>query len=107
MLRIYETARSVVRQTAVVCATIERHDGDLARQMRRALASVLLNMREGSQSQGRNRNARYWNAAGSLSEVLGGLDAAEDLGYVAGVDTALRRDAARVIAGLHSIVGRR
>ena len=107
MLKIYGVARSVVRRMAPVCAGIERHDADLARQLRRALASVLLNMREGSQSQGRNRNARYWNAAGSLSEVLGGLDVAEDLGYVAGVDAALRRDACRVIAGLHSVAGRR
>jgi hypothetical protein len=52
---------------------------------------VLLNMREGSYSQGRNRNARYWNAAGSMNEVLGVLDAAEDLGYV---DDGRRGDAA-------------
>ena len=74
MLKIYGVARSVVRRMAPVCAAIERHDGDLARQLRRALTSVLLNMREGSHSQGRNRNARYWNAAGSLNEVLGVLE---------------------------------
>jgi len=107
MLKIYEVARTVVRRMRPVCAAIERHDTDLSRQARRALSSVLLNMREGSYSQGRNRNARYWNAAGSMNEVLGVLDAAEDLGYVDVVDEAMRRDAACVIAGLHRIVGKR
>ena len=64
-------------------------------------------MREGAYSQGRNRNARYWNAAGSMNEVLGVLDAAEDLGYVDSVDETMRRDAGCVIAALHRIVGRR
>ena len=107
MLKIYGVARDVARRMAPVCAAIEARDGDLSRQARRAMASVLLNMREGSHSQGRNRNARYWNAAGSMNEVLGALDAAEDLGYVDAVDEALRRDAACVIAGLRRIVGRR
>lgn len=107
MLKIYETARSVVRRMAPVCAGIERHDADLARQLRRALTSVLLNMREGSQSQGRNRNARYWNALGSISEALGGLDVAEDFGYVERVDEELRRDIARIMAALLRILGRR
>ena len=104
MLKIYGVARSVVRRMAPVCAAIERHDTDLARQARRAAASVLLNMREGSSSTGRNRHARYATAAGSMNEVLGVLDAAEDLGYVGPVDEATRRDAACVIAALHRIV---
>ena len=107
MLKIYGVARTVVRRMRSVCAAIERHDGDLPRQARRALASVLLNMREGAYSQGRNRNARYWNAAGSMNEVLGVLDVAEDLGYVEVVDEEVRRDAACVIVGLHRIVGKR
>ena len=107
MLKIYGIARSVARRMARVCAEIETRDGDLARQARRAMASMLLKMREGAYSQGKNRNARYWNAAGSMSEVLGVLDVAEDLGYVDAVDERMRRDAGCVIAALHRIVGRR
>jgi len=107
MLKIYELVRSVVRRMAVIIAQIEKRDPDLARQMKRALASVMLNMREGSQSQGRNRNARYHSAAGSMSEALGGLDVAEDFGYVKAVDAELRRDAARVIAVLLRVIGKR
>ena len=107
MLRIYDLVRSVIRRMAEIIREIERHDADLARQMRRALTSVALNLREGSQSQGRNRNARYWNALGSMSEALGGLDVAEDFGYVEGVDEELRRDIARIMAALLRIIGRR
>ena len=107
MLRIYELVRSVIRRMAVIIAQIERRDPDLARQAKRALASVALNMRESSQSQGRNRNARYHDAAGSMSEALGVLDVAEDLGYVKTVDAELRSDIARIIAVLLRVIGKR
>ena len=73
MLKVYEVARSVVRRMAPVCAAIEARDGDLSRQARRAMSSVLLNMREGSHSQGRNRNARYWNATDPRVSASGPL----------------------------------
>ncbi|UJR82871.1 four helix bundle protein [Sandaracinus amylolyticus] len=92
MLAIYPIARQALRRVGVVAIAIEKHDSDLARQMRRAATSIVLNIREGSQSQGRNRNARYWNAAGSASEVLGCLDCAEDLGYVRDADARLRAE---------------
>ncbi|UJR82033.1 four helix bundle protein [Sandaracinus amylolyticus] len=97
MLKVYTVARQALRRIGAIATLIEKHDGDLARQMRRAGTSVLLNLREGSQSQGRNRNARYWNAAGSANEVLGCLDCAEDLGYVRDVDPSLRAELNHVV----------
>ncbi|UJR83331.1 Hypothetical protein I5071_53990 [Sandaracinus amylolyticus] len=98
MLDIYPIARRALRRIGTLAAQIERRDVDLARQLRRAGTSILLNLREGTQSQGRNRNARYWNAAGSANEVLGCLDCAEDLGYVREIDPALRDELDHVIS---------
>jgi hypothetical protein len=46
MLRIYAVVLEVVRGVAPVAKAIERKDGDLARQMRRACSSVALNVSE-------------------------------------------------------------
>jgi hypothetical protein len=43
MLRIYEVALRVIAELRPVLVTIERKDRDLARQMRRAASSVVLN----------------------------------------------------------------
>ena len=104
MLRIYSVIMQVVRQCAPLLASIGRADPDLARQFRRALASVPLNAAEGSYSRGANRNARYQNAAGSMREVLACLEVAEALGYVKAVDPALRGKVNQVIATLVRVV---
>jgi four helix bundle protein len=88
----------VVRELRGTIETVERRDGDLGRQMRRALASVVLNTREGSCSRGRNRPARYHDAAGSMQEVRGAIDVAVALGYIAPVDEAVA-DKMRIIVG--------
>ncbi len=82
MLRIYDTALDVARQLVPVLERIGRHDRDLERQVRRALTSVPLNLAEGSYSAGGNRRARYHMAAGSMREVIAGLEVAEALGYI-------------------------
>ena len=82
MLRIYDTSLDVVRAVQPLLSAIGRSDPDLERQLRRAVTSVPLNIAEGSYSRGRNRNARYATATGSMREVLAGLEVAEILGYV-------------------------
>jgi hypothetical protein len=58
-------------------ATIEARDGDLARQMRRAMASVALNIAEGQGSRGGNQRARFATALGSMRETKACIDVAE------------------------------
>jgi four helix bundle protein len=57
-------------------AAIESRDRDLARQMRRAASSVVLNIAEGSGSSGGTRRERYRNALGSAREVVACIDVA-------------------------------
>jgi hypothetical protein len=49
MLRVYEEVIALVRDVRGVVEEIEKRDGDLARQMRRAMASVALNIAEANQ----------------------------------------------------------
>jgi four helix bundle protein len=68
---------------------IGQHDTDLARQMRRALTSVPLNIAEGASSRGKNRAARYHTGAGSMREVVAAIDVAVSLGYLPKKDPEL------------------
>jgi four helix bundle protein len=89
MLRIYSTVIEVVRGLRPVIKDIEEHDRDLSRQLRRASASIALNVSEGSGSHGGTRLERYRNALGSARETGACLDVAIALGYVERVDEAL------------------
>jgi four helix bundle protein len=82
MLRIYPVAVEMVRDVNVMCGAIARKDPDLARQLRRSSMSVVLNVAEGSGSNGGTRRARYESACGSARETLCGLEAAAAVGYL-------------------------
>jgi four helix bundle protein len=83
MLRIYSVMLQVVQEMRPVLVRIERNDRDLARQMRRALASMVLNTGEGSGSSGGTRRERYRNALGSARETQAGLDVATGASAIA------------------------
>jgi four helix bundle protein len=89
MLRAYPLMLSVMRRLRPVLVQIEKHDRDLGNQLRRASASVALNLAEGSGSAGGTRNARYRTALGSARETGACIDVAEALGYVERVETLL------------------
>jgi four helix bundle protein len=89
MLRIYEDALVMLESLVIEIAAIERHDSDLARQLRRASASVVLNIAEGSYARGRNRKALYAVALGSAKEVRACLDVAKAFRYLAAIDESI------------------
>jgi four helix bundle protein len=89
MLRTYTTVIEVLRMLRPEIAEIERHDRDLARQLRRASGSIALNVAEGSGSHGGTRTQRYRNALGSARETGACLDVADALCYLSGIDASL------------------
>jgi four helix bundle protein len=91
MLRIYEVALRVVEELRPALITIEKRDRDLARQMRRAASSVVLNIAEGSGSCGGTRRERYRNALGSAREVVACIEVARAWRY-AEVDPGVLRE---------------
>ena len=82
MFEVYEVSKLAVRSLRPVIAAVQAHDRDLARQMRRAGSSVLLNIAEGWRRLGRDRRQHYVIAAGSNAEVRAALDVCEALGYL-------------------------
>ncbi len=78
----YQLSIGAVRMVRPLIERIEVHDRDLGRQLRRCVSSVPLNVAEGSESAGRNRQARYANAMGSARESRACLETAEALGYL-------------------------
>jgi four helix bundle protein len=100
MLKIYDDMLEVLRAIRGAVAAIEKRDADLARQLRRAASSVVLNIAEGSGSFGRVRTMRYRTALGSARETLACLRVGEALGYVEAVPAALTARIDRVIGTL-------
>jgi hypothetical protein len=59
MLEIYPIILSFVADVAELTTRIGHHDPDLARQLRRASTSVVLNTAEAMHARGRSRTACY------------------------------------------------
>ena len=104
MLRIYDTSLSVITRLRPFIEAIHGHDSDLARQLRRASSSIVLNIAEGSYARGRRREAHYHIALGSAKESKACLDVAVALGYVEAVDARLFAELGDVCAVLYSLV---
>ena len=89
MLIVYQVIVEMLQLLQPVVRGIAKHDRDLARQLRRASTSVLLNCGEGSGTSGGSRMERYRTALGSARETTACIDAARALGYVQEVDAVL------------------
>ena len=100
MLKIYDDMLEVLRAMRGTVGAIEKRDPDLARQLRRAASSVVLNVAEGSGSFGRMRTARYRTALGSARETLACLRVGEALGYVEATPASVTERMNRVIGTL-------
>jgi four helix bundle protein len=100
MLRIHDEMLDAIRSMRGALGAIDKRDADLARQLRRAASSVVLNIAEGSGSFGRVRTVRYRTALGSARETLASLQTAEAFGYVEPVSEAVTSRLNRVIGTL-------
>jgi four helix bundle protein len=102
MLRVQVLVFDILRSLTPMIRQIASHDASLADQIRRAGASVALNLAEGRGSAGRNAKARFHNALGSLREVQAALEVACAFEYAAAIDSDL---AYRIDSALAMIFG--
>jgi four helix bundle protein len=105
---IYELALEMVGSVYRLGAEVQKRDPDLARQMRRASASVVLNVAEGMYSQGGRKVSRYFDAMGSARETVACLHicVATRMLVQIKVDADLER-LDRIIAGLYRLCHKR
>ena len=85
---VFEISLDLVRSLEEPLVLLQRRDPDLARQLRRAAASVPLNVSEGNRRNGKDRVHLWRVASGSADEVVASLRVAEAFGYVEADATA-------------------
>lgn len=106
MLRIHEAAIELVREVVEVLKRIERIDPDLARQGRRAVMSVPLNIAEGTEQAGKRRGFHYRVAMGSAREAWSVMRVAHAADYIAAPSPELENRFNTVIGTLHKCIRR-
>jgi four helix bundle protein len=95
---IYERARRLLVRLGPLAARIGAQDKDLAGQLRRASASILLNLAEGAGSSRGTRRVRYESALGSARETLAALHVAQAWAYLNAPDAAVLDEADHLVA---------
>jgi four helix bundle protein len=104
-LRTYDLSIDAVRGISRLVGRVEMKDPDLARQLRRALASVPLNLAESEYSQGRLRASRLHSAMASANEVIACLDVAAAAGYIPPQAIAADRDRLdHIVASVYKLI---
>ncbi len=100
MLDVYKVALELARAVGVQGGRVAIHDKDLARQMRRSMASVVLNIAEGPGCDGGTRRQRYKDALGSARETQAALELGEAMGYGVEMDAAMMAKVSHIIGVL-------
>jgi four helix bundle protein len=89
MFIAYEVSLEVIKSLRSVVPAIERHDRDLADQIKRAASSVALNLAERQRLTKGNKPKHYAIAHGSANEVRAALQTALAWGWLADASDAL------------------
>ena len=89
MFIAYEVSLEVITSLRAVVPKLERHDRDLADQLKRAASSVALNLAEGQRLTKGNKAKHYVIAHGSANEVKGALETAIAWGWLEDASEAL------------------
>ena len=100
MLHIYPVILAFVTDVHPLIARIARHDPDLAKQLRRASTSVVLNTAEGMYARGRQRAASYNVALREMRESYAALEVSVRLRYLAPLAPELEQRIARILGTL-------
>ena len=87
----YDNALNCVRTLRGVLPTMARADGGLAKQLRRAASSIVLNVAEARGRKGRDRAHLFAIALGSTREALAALDVSEAWGDLRAKQTEAAR----------------
>ena len=82
MFAAHEVAKQLIHSLSTPIRLIEERDGDLAKQLRRAAASVLFNVVEGNRRLKKDRQHLFRVAAGSAAEVGAALEVARAWSYI-------------------------
>src|SRR6188768_3880325 len=96
MLIAYQVAVELLKELRPILAVLRKHDANLADQLQRAATSTVLNLAEGQRRLKGNKHRAYEVAHGEAREVLGCLDCALALGWIA-EDSAARAQCDRLL----------
>jgi four helix bundle protein len=107
MLRIVDVIVDLIRDVAPLVDVIGRHDAELAKQLRNALNSTLLNTAEGSDQRGKRRTNHYAIALGSARESFVALRAAEAWRFIGPLPQPIVETLNRIIGTLVKNVSHR
>ena len=77
----YQNGRALVRALRPVIEYVRGRCAELASQIENATISMQNNLAEGSRRAGKDRRRLFTYADGSLSEIAGAIETAEDLGW--------------------------
>ena len=100
MLRVSTIAIQLIREVAPLVGRIARRDAALAKQLRDALSSAVLNTEEGSGQRGARSSQHYAIALGSAREAAVALEVAVAWGYLEEVPRSVEEGFRIVIASL-------
>jgi len=104
MLRIYPVSVQLVREARPLAEKISQFDRDQARQLRRSISSVALNIAEGCVGRGGVNRVRFESALGSARESLANLEVAAAVGYIDSIGAETRNRFNHVIGTLVKLV---
>jgi four helix bundle protein len=106
LVSIYDRTRHMLVRLGPLATRLATQDRDLAGQLRRAAASVLLNLAEGAGSSRGTRRARYESALGSARETLAALHVAQAWAYLQPSDDSILDEVDHVVAILVRFIHR-
>ena len=100
MLKIYGDMRDWLSALVPLIDRIGRHDPDLARQLKRASRSVVLNRAGGMYAKGGSRTAAYSVSLKEMRESYAGLEIGVRLRYIAPLEPQMENRCQKILGTL-------